>query len=558
VPGWPTVDRAGDQRLVDALRRADADAPTRLYDAYGERLYDYAHWLLREEHGAADAVHDALVTAHGCVARLRDEARLRAWLYALTRVQARARLTHRNGVPSRGPASPAASPGPDTLPWDAVGGDHDREDDELAALVSEALGELGGIGREVLGLSLRHGLTPAEAGAVLGLTSRQAAGRLTRARNRLENAAAAVVLARVGRAHCPDLSAMLDSWVGPLTPTLRRRLAAHIGGCEVCTEGRHREVAAVRLLEMTPMAYPPLSLRRRVADTCLRPDRADNRNLIMELGEGFDRAGFPVVAGRPRRRRRPRGLVPVAVAGVCVLAATGAMVVVGDDGVPAALRVAPTASVLAGDPGLTPEPEPEAGTGPEPTASASEPPASASERTRPSSTPSATASVGHPATRQATGPSPTRRARPAARLAASCPAGVDGAGDTARVALRARNATVSWKASAGRGLEVFPESGSLRPGGSTTVWVSVADPDRPGSGTVSFSSNGGAAKCPLSWPGRSPDAEPPPDDQTATPDATDSPTALPETASENTRRDTPQDAQRTAGQDSVAEPARTP
>ncbi|NUO97416.1 MAG: sigma-70 family RNA polymerase sigma factor, partial [Nonomuraea sp.] len=310
MPGWPTVGRADDQELADALRRADTDASAKLYDSYGERLYDYALSLIGEREAAADAVHDALVTAQGCVARLKEAGRLRAWLYALTRFQVRARMAHRNtpveGVPLEQPAEPA--------------------DAELTDLVHETLAELSRNEREIVELSLRHGLTPGEVASVLGLTSRQASTRLGRARDTLENAAAAVVLARTGRAHCPDLSAMVDSWEGPLTPLLRRRLSGHIAGCEVCTEGKHRQVAATRLLDLVPVEFPPISLRRRVIDTCVNPERDQTRTLITDRGDSFDRTGFPVVVERRSRRRRPRRLAPVLLAGACVLAATGAVV----------------------------------------------------------------------------------------------------------------------------------------------------------------------------------------------------------------------------------------
>ncbi|TMR17064.1 sigma-70 family RNA polymerase sigma factor, partial [Nonomuraea turkmeniaca] len=310
VPGWPTVDRADDQELVEALRRVDADAPAKLFDSYAERLYDYAFSLAGERDLAADAVHDGLVTAQGCVERLKEPGRLRAWLYALARFQVQSRLAHRN------------------TPTQQLPDLEEQADPELADLVHETLGDLGGTEREVLELSLRHGLTPSEAGAVLALTSRQAAAKLGRARDHLEIAAAAVVLARTGRAHCPDLSAMVDSWEGPLTPLLRRRLSGHIGGCEVCTEGRHRQVSAGRLLDMVPVAFPPISLRRRVIDTCLSPDRGATRTLIMDRGDTFDRAGFPVTTERRSRRRRPRRLTPVVLAGAAVLAATAAMVMI--------------------------------------------------------------------------------------------------------------------------------------------------------------------------------------------------------------------------------------
>ncbi|NUR84841.1 MAG: sigma-70 family RNA polymerase sigma factor, partial [Nonomuraea sp.] len=283
MPGWPTVDRTDDHALVDALRRAEPGSPAKLYDAYAERLHDYACSLTGDRDTAADAVHDAIVTAQARLERLKDRGRLRAWLYALTRFQAVARL-------GRGDD--------DGLPPPVL---DDPDDPELAELVHQALGELSRNEREVLELSIRHGLTPVEVGGVLGLTSRQAATRLGRARDHVENAAAAVLLARNGRAHCPDLSAMVDSWEGPLTPLLRRRLAGHIGGCEVCTEGRHRQVSAARLLDMVPVTFPPISLRRRVIDICGDPSMASARSMIVDRGDSFDRAGFPVA---PKRRGR--------------------------------------------------------------------------------------------------------------------------------------------------------------------------------------------------------------------------------------------------------------
>ncbi|GAA2876397.1 hypothetical protein GCM10010517_37560 [Streptosporangium fragile] len=288
MPGWPAVGRTDDQQLVAALRRADMAAPASLYDSYAERLNDYAHSLLGDRDAAAEAVHDALVTAQGCADRLREPGRLRAWLYALTRF--------RCGGGARGARVPGPELGPDV---------HDDPGErELAALVYETLAELSTQEREVLELSLRHGLSTGEAGAVLGLSSRQAAARLGRARDHLENAAGAVVLAKVGRAHCPDLSAMVDSWEGPLTTMLRRRLSAHIGRCEVCVERRDRHVSAGRLLDLVPVALPPLSLRRRMIETCLNPDLRDTRDAIVAEGDHFDRAGFPTAVERRTGTRR--------------------------------------------------------------------------------------------------------------------------------------------------------------------------------------------------------------------------------------------------------------
>ncbi|MEV1173629.1 sigma factor-like helix-turn-helix DNA-binding protein [Nonomuraea sp. NPDC049784] len=504
MPGWPSVDRAEEHELVEALRRADTDAPAKLYDSYAERLHDYAGSFATDL--AADAVHDALVTAQGCVHRLKEPARLRAWLYALTRFQVQARLAHR--TPAEGMPLPALE---------------EHDDPELADLVHETLGELSRSEREVLELSLRHGLTPAEVGAVLGLTSRQAAGRLDRARDHLENAAAAVVLARTGRAHCPDLSAMVDSWEGPLTPLLRRRLSGHISGCEVCTEGRHRQVSAARLLDMVPVAFPPISLRRRVIDTCVNPERDQTRTLITDRGDSFDKTGFPVAVEHRSRRRRPRRLAPVLLAGACVLAATGAMVAInGSDAsnsTPMRAAPSPTASVEETPTFLeeTPTPEPvveQDELTPTPAPTASRTPAGRATPTE------------RPSTRRAAAPTATRRRpAPGARLGTSCPKAIDGA---AKIGLRARNATVSWVATASEGLDVFPASGSIKAGGSVAIWVTILDPDGTGRGRVTFTSNGGTATCSLAWDGHTQQTSEPSGEPTASAEPSTSPS---ETAS---------------------------
>ncbi|WP_336206223.1 sigma factor [Nonomuraea sp. LPB2021202275-12-8] len=506
MPGWPTVERADDQEFVAALRRAETGTPDRLYRAYGERLYDYADSLLGDRDSSADAVHDALVTAHGCADRLKDGGRLRAWLYALTRFQAVARLGHR---------------AEDRTPPPVI---EDDADPELAALVRETLGELSRSEREVLELSLRHGLTPAEVGSVLGLTSRQAAGRLGRARDQLEIAAAAVVLARTGRAHCPDLSAMVDSWEGPLTPLLRRRLSGHIGGCEVCTERRRGQVSAGRLLDMIPVPVPPLGLRGRVVETCVAPGLDQTRTLITDRGDGFDRMGFPVAHPRRSRRRGRRRLAPVVLAGACLLAATGVMVVLNSqEGARTSLRVAPSSTPTEDEDYAPQSPEPETGTEPAdtPTPSDSEPATAAPSR-RPA--------VAVATTRPPAVPTPTRRrAVPAARLSAACPSGVENA---AKVGLQARNATVTWSAGTSSGLGVSPATGSIKAGGSVVVWVTVDDPGTAGSGTVSFSSNGGSTSCSLSWRGQDPrPSTAPSDDAVPSAEPTETPTGPSETAS---------------------------
>ncbi|MFI7051251.1 RNA polymerase sigma factor [Streptosporangium canum] len=559
MPGWPAVGRTDDQQLVGALRRADAQAPAKLYDSYAERLNDYAHSLLGDRDAAAGAVHDALVLAHGCVERLREPGRLRPWLYALARCAAG----------TRAPRRPAPAPEFD---------DRDTpEERELVALVHEALAELSGQEREVLELSLRHDLSTGEVGAVLGMSSRQAATRLGRAREHLENAAAAVVLAKVGRAHCPDLSAMVDSWEGPLTTMLRRRLSSHIGRCEVCLERRARHVSAGRLLDMVPVAFPPLSLRRRYIETCVNSDLAGARAAVVEAGDRFDRAGFPTPAERrakgrrwagprdagteqghdrgnhrqpaeprraavpARRRGARRRTAPVIAAAACVLAATCVMVVIaGRD--PAGGPVRRAEAAPGREPALItlePGPGPDSPADPAPLPTPAPTPERAG-RTAKARTPAPTPGPARQATtrrpvpeRSRTTRTPTRPPAPtptAGRLAVSCPTDIgEGAG---QIRLSARDAALSWSATTSGGLNVHPRRGRLKAGAGAMIWVTAADPGESGTGRVAFTSAGGGSSCAISWESPEPEVSDPPSDPHPLPTEAPTPAATPSTEPE--------------------------
>ncbi|WP_203986032.1 RNA polymerase sigma factor [Sphaerisporangium rufum] len=552
--------------MADALRRADDRAVDLLYDAYADRLNDYACSLLHDTDAAADAVHDAMVLAHGRAEVLREPARLRAWLYALTRSRC---------APSRG----AGDRPPEEY-------DDDADDPELTAVIREALAELADRDREALLLAVRHGLTPADLGAVLGLSSRQAGGRVARARDHLEIAAAAVVLARTGRAHCPDLSALLDSIEGPLPQPLRRRLVRHISGCRECADGRRRRVSADGLLAGVPVAFPPLSLRRRVATTCGAAGQAAERAAIAASGV-FDRDGFPVPARRARAaaaragagarasspaaspaasrassrgragapagapattvtfvgahagdrrpgrhgagagRRAARRATPVLAAAACVLVATGTMLVatgqdLGSHG-PQALRFP---SRTPGELQIRYGPAPTGDTGPTSAVTASTP---APARTSPTGAPAAAAPTGGALAAPSRTPSrrppgPTGSASPPARLVVSCPPDIGEEEDTAVILVSARHGTVSWTATATGGLAVVPARGVLAPDARARLVVTAPDTGAAGGGVVTLRSGAtGGSACRVSWPARQPPVSEPPTDEPENPQNPDNP-----------------------------------
>ncbi|WP_235828109.1 RNA polymerase sigma factor [Actinomadura rubteroloni] len=131
-----------------------------LYDAYAERLFDYASSLTGDRRAAADVVHDAFVDACRRAPRMRTgRAGLGAWLYGA--VRRRCLRQDVTGTPTFPDASPSAAP------------------------LLTALADLDPADQELIVLAERHGLTPADAAAATGASLRRVRTRLDHARAHL-------------------------------------------------------------------------------------------------------------------------------------------------------------------------------------------------------------------------------------------------------------------------------------------------------------------------------------------------------------------------------------
>jgi hypothetical protein len=107
-------------------------------------------------------------------------------------------------------------------------------------------------------------------------------------------------VARRGRSDCPELQTVLAGWDGTFSVLVRKRVARHVDGCELCDERRQALVAPLGSLALGPMLLPfaatglPSGLREQVLDAFGGSARGG--------GGGGDRPGdvwrpngFPVV-----------------------------------------------------------------------------------------------------------------------------------------------------------------------------------------------------------------------------------------------------------------------
>ena len=319
-----------DSEVVAAIAAGDPDGLAEAYDRYAAPLYTYCRSLLREPADAADAVQDTFVIAASKVAGLRDQSRLRPWLYAVARNECHRRL--------RDKAS-AATSALDQVPEmsdESADVSEGAERAELRALLRSAVRGLGASEQDLIQLQLQQELDVAEIAAMLGVSRNHAHALLSRARAQLEISLGALLVARSGRGDCEALGALLQDWDGQLNVLMRKRINRHIERCPACTERKRRELAPALLLGLAPLpiAVMPPGLRSQVlrlvsSDT---PDAVAHRASVTQRAVMSGPGGFPKPLDPPKsawwQARTTQGAaaaaVVVAAAVLTILALTGA------------------------------------------------------------------------------------------------------------------------------------------------------------------------------------------------------------------------------------------
>ncbi|HEX3213841.1 MAG TPA: sigma-70 family RNA polymerase sigma factor, partial [Actinomycetota bacterium] len=210
----PRPDARDDAELVRAATAGDRGAFAAIYDRYADRLHDFCWSVLRDRDEAADATQDAFLVAAERLGQLRDPERLRPWLYAVARSQALRRARARSRL--------APEEDMTDLPDPASGPEQAVERSDLRELVWNAAAGLSERDRALLDLHLRHGLEGADLGEAIGVEPGHAYVLLTRLRDQVERSLGALLVARLGRADCPDLSRLLADWDGRFSPLVRK------------------------------------------------------------------------------------------------------------------------------------------------------------------------------------------------------------------------------------------------------------------------------------------------------------------------------------------------
>ncbi|MBB2912573.1 DNA-directed RNA polymerase specialized sigma24 family protein [Streptosporangium becharense] len=308
-----------DGVLVEALRARDPRALAALYDCYAESVYRYCCAMLGAPDCAQVALRDTFIAAEAHIHALADSRRLEAWLYAL----ARRECVRRGPAADADPRSSASEAPPVCDPWQSAPVAAPDGDADLRVVAWHAVRSMSPGDREILELSCRHGLGPADLAAVLGVGVKTAGALYESARERLRDVVTAEVLVRRGPHDCAGRARLAAGFSGEFTRETRERVVRHVGRCDICAPHRVRQISAAKVFDLLPLTDVPPTLRVRVMSCFTDPELVPYRRHVAGRVGLLDGAGFPVPGVR-RSRGRSRAMAGAAVA----VAASAALVLI--------------------------------------------------------------------------------------------------------------------------------------------------------------------------------------------------------------------------------------
>ncbi|MEU8529659.1 MULTISPECIES: BACON domain-containing protein [Streptomyces] len=228
-------------RRDDEGPRTLGQRPPARYEEYLDGLFTYCLSVLHDHDTATAVLGDVLAVAERRHPRCPDdEEGRRAWLYALARWACLRSLAEQ-----RGKRQGAHTGRPATVPARPPKVSEETAERRRAELARLAWPEAAGTTpeqREALELAVRHGLSREQVAAVLGLDALAARELLASAACEVERTRAALAVVETGT--CPTVARLTDDHQVLLSAALRTELVRHVDDCPRCRRVAERAGAA--------------------------------------------------------------------------------------------------------------------------------------------------------------------------------------------------------------------------------------------------------------------------------------------------------------------------
>jgi RNA polymerase sigma-70 factor (ECF subfamily) len=264
------VTAPNESDLLKAARAGDAVALEALLEQHEPRLYRFARRLCGHHEDAEDVLQESLLAAARGLSGFRGASSLSTWLFSIARsacIKKRRRsrfaptevsLDSAEADPVR--EHPDTSPGPE----EAL---HARR---VEAALERAIAGLDGKYREVFVLRDVEGLTAPEVAAVTGLSVAAIKSRLHRARARVREELApllvpAVAASPTSEGPCPDVVRLFSRFLeGDISPGTCARMEEHLAACPRCRASCDALKEILQRCRTAPSPEVPAALQERV------------------------------------------------------------------------------------------------------------------------------------------------------------------------------------------------------------------------------------------------------------------------------------------------------
>jgi RNA polymerase sigma-70 factor (ECF subfamily) len=269
-----SVGQPSEGSLVEAARRGDRAALSRLLEQHQQRVFGFGVKMCGDVEDAKEVAQETLLTLVRNLPGFRGEASISTWLYTVARSFCIKKRRRTKGAPAhhepldtvtRETASEAAAAvfTPEQM----------LQSREARDAVATALDMLDPDWREVIVLRDIEGLSAAEVADVTGLGVAAVKSRLHRARAALRTNLVALLgeTSTPAPASCPDVLTMLSKKLeDEMSPEVCAQMEDHLQGCPHCKglcDSLKKTLAACRALP-TPSVPVQVqeSLRRAIAE----------------------------------------------------------------------------------------------------------------------------------------------------------------------------------------------------------------------------------------------------------------------------------------------------
>ena len=256
--------------LLEAARAGDADALETLLEQHEPRVYRFARRLCRHHEDAEDVLQESLLAAARGLPGFRGDSSLSTWLFTIARSHCIKKRRRSRFAPTEvsldAEAADAARQHPDPAP----GPEETLHARRVEAALEEAIAGLDRKYREVFVLRDVEGLTAPEVATVTGLSIPAIKSRLHRARARVREEVAPLLmlaqpLASSSDRPCPDVVKLFSRHLeGDISPRTCARMEEHLAACPACRASCDALREVLQRCRTAPSPEVPPALQEKV------------------------------------------------------------------------------------------------------------------------------------------------------------------------------------------------------------------------------------------------------------------------------------------------------